>query len=202
MVRTAAAELVQIVKRARAQVYELGAPDLATIKALRLFVALTERDLLRAGNYAPHPRATRPAQALLVLHDPDHATRMLKLDEIDRLTIQCDDRLDIGLVDAAQLRELGAAVLEFEQAYSCGADAHATATAWDVLAQAEAGLGQPVEPTHYEQARRRHSHWMFVATGEARSSVMADGAEALTPGAARFRGCRLPRNPRSRTSSP
>jgi hypothetical protein len=156
--RKAARDLAALLKRSRRELRRTGALAEAMLDDLRVGVAVCERQLLRCGEYAYQPKALRETLDLLLLHDPDSEARALKLAEIDRLTLVCDRIMDCGMIPAPlYLCGLGEALLDFEQNYSCGADAHATSTAWDVLAQVEAGLGEAVAHGHYQQARQRYA---------------------------------------------
>src|SRR5262245_18175666 len=156
--KKAARDLTALLSRSRRELGRAGALAEATLDDLRVGVAVCERELLRCGEYSHRPKVLREALDLLLLHDPDSEARALKLAEIDRLTLICDRIMDCGMLPAPlYLCGLGEAALEFEQNYSCGADAHATSTAWDVLAQVEAGLGAPVAQAHYQEAYQRYA---------------------------------------------
>jgi len=156
--RKATRDLGTLLKRARRELRRSGLVGDVLLDDLRVGVALCERELLRCGEYAFQPIELCDALALLQLHDPDSATRAHKLAEIDRLTLICDRIMDCGMIPAPlYLCALGEAALEFDQLHSCGCDEHITSTAWDVLAQVEAGLGQSVEEEHYDRAFMRYA---------------------------------------------
>jgi hypothetical protein len=114
---------------------------------------------LAVGDYSVRPRETHAALRVLRRYDPTYEARAANVAEIDRLTLICDQIMDCGLLPApVYLCGLAEAVLQYEHVHACDADGHITSTAWDVLAQAEAGLGQSVEAAHYEQAYMRHAH--------------------------------------------
>jgi hypothetical protein len=97
------------------------------------------------------------AAALIERCDPLASLRAIKLDYIDRLATACDALMTAGQTPQAHyLSALGTAVGDFESEHSCGEDAHLLAFAWDILAQAEAGLGEATNEADYEQAEQRY----------------------------------------------
>jgi len=111
--------------------------------------------ILRGG--APGaPNLMTEAIALLERCDPQAHLRAIKLAYIDRLVSSCDSLMRAGEMPDAYLHALGEAVGEFEAMFARGADADFLAFVWDILAQAEAGLGEATSEAHYEQAQQRY----------------------------------------------
>jgi hypothetical protein len=103
------------------------------------------------------PKLMIEAVTLLERCEPLAMLRAIKLDYIDRLVSTCDSLMTAGqMPETAYITALGSAVCDFECAHPCGDDADFLAFAWDVLAQAEAGLGEATYDAHYTQAEQRH----------------------------------------------
>ena len=144
-----ATRLAQAAKDARREARAAGWLTEEALEKLRVLMAVCEQDLLAVGDYSVRPRETHAALRVLRRYDPTYEARAANVAEIDRLTLICDQIMDCGLLPApVYLCGLAEAVLQYEHVHACDADGHITSTAWDVLAQAEAGLGQSVEAAH------------------------------------------------------
>lgn len=152
--RQACAALKAFVQEAECSRKPLGD---ARCAELRTLANECEHLLICAGDACPSANLLQRAAALIERHDPLAALRAAKLDHIERLTMACDRLMSAGaLPPPPYIETLGAAVCDYESAHSTGNDTHLLAFAWDILAQAEAGLGEAVEDEHYDSAEQRY----------------------------------------------
>lgn len=131
--------------------------DAPRCDALRGLAQDCESLLIRAGGVCSAHRTLCRAYVLVERFDPFAQLRTLKLDFIDRVATACDRLMSAGqLPPRPYLEALGAAVSDYETTHASGLDDHELAFAWDILAQAEAGVGEAAEDVHYERAEQRY----------------------------------------------
>lgn len=124
---------------------------------LRALAARLDQLLILRGGAAGAPKLMAEATALIERCDPLASLRAIKLDYIDHLTATCDALMTAGLMpEPHYMNALGTAAADFEHEHSCGEDGYLLAFAWDILAQGQAGLGEPTTDAHYEQAEQRY----------------------------------------------
>lgn len=148
--------------------------DLSDAECADLCAQIAEADRLLIQGASARGASTLIAEAVTLLErcDPLGSLRAIKIDYIDRLAATCDSLMTTGeMPDASYLRALASAVCEFEAHHFAGA-ADETAFAWDILAQAEAGLGEATDETHYSRAQQRYRRRM---PGEAPALVLVAG---------------------------
>lgn len=156
-------ELAGCVVRAKSEAGKVGALASSTTTELRVLLARLERSLLMAGDYSPDSRTKCEAMNLLARYDRRHAERTAELHRIDVMTAALDAVMRDGAMPCPrQLRALARAVMTFEDEHSIGDDFHLTAAAWDLLAQCEAGLWQPLYDHHYQAAALRYAQAALV----------------------------------------
>lgn len=124
---------------------------------LRALTAQFDQLVILRGGWPGASKLTADATALIERCDPLASLRAIKLEYIDRLTATCDALMTAGqMPELRYVHALGTAVSDFEVEHSCGVDGHLLAFAWDILAQAQAGLGEATTEAHYEQAEQRY----------------------------------------------
>lgn len=154
--RRATKQLEDLVKRAETVGGDIPPDRCAEIRTL---LATCDQLSILTGGVSKANKVMREAAALLQRCDPLAELRLAKLDYIDQLASSCDRIMTAGEMPThLHLCELATNVRDYEAAHSCGNDAYLLAFAWDVLAQAEAGLGMATDETHYVQAERRYAH--------------------------------------------
>ncbi len=154
--RIASRRLKASIEHAR-RMREAGALlDSGRCEALYALVAQYDQAVVRRGGAPGASQLMSEALSLIADSDPLAALRAIQLDYIDRLTATCDGLMSAGLMpDGQYLNALGWAVSSFKTEHGAE-DAPLLALAWDILAQAEAGLGEPTEDAHYQQAEQRY----------------------------------------------
>lgn len=123
---------------------------------LRELTARFDQLVVLRGGAPGAPQLMTEAVRLLEKCDPLAYLRRIKLDYIDHLVSTCDSLMRGGEMPDLYLKALGEAVGEFESAHGADDEEDFLAFAWDVLAQAEAGIGEATYDLHYEQAQQRY----------------------------------------------
>lgn len=119
-------------------------------------IAEADRLLLLGANARGAARLIADAVATLERADPLASLIAAKIDYLDHLASTCDRLMLQGeMPDSAYLHALAEAVFDLEAHNGEGAGGELS-FAWDILAQAEAGIGEPIEETHYASARQRY----------------------------------------------
>ncbi len=155
--RRALSSLNALMHTARDSLAAGGQLDQVDCDELRVVICEIDRLLLLGAHTRGAAKAAAEALALLERCDPLAQLRSVKLDYIDRLTATCDSLMRAGTMpDSEYFSALAAAVCDFETQHSGGESAMQLAFAWDILAQAEAGLGEATEESHYAQAEQRY----------------------------------------------
>lgn len=138
----------------------------------RAQIAEADRLLVQGASARGASSQIADAVALLERCDPLGNLKAIKIEYIGHLAATCDSLMTAGeMPDASYLRALASAVCDFEaHHFACTADE--TAFAWDILAQAEAGLGEATDETHYSRAQQRYRRRM---PGEAPALALVAG---------------------------
>jgi hypothetical protein len=162
-VRRVAKDLTAVIQHARQRLATEGMLGHAQCDELRELTTQYDQLVILNGGAPGASKLMVEAVTLLERVDPLANLRVIKLEYIDRLVSTCDSLMTAGLMPTPYLSALGEAVGDYESAHACGDGADLLAFAWDVLAQAEAGLGEPSTDLHYEQAEQRYRRVRRVA---------------------------------------
>lgn len=155
--RRTSKQLKAVLQHARRLVAAHVMLDQAHCDELRALVAEYDQLVILKGGVPGAPKITAEAIALIERCDPLASLRSMKLDYIDRLAATCDALMTAGqMPEPHYVNALGSAVGDYESEHSSGNDAYLLSFAWDILAQAEAGLGEPTNDAHYELAEHRY----------------------------------------------